>query len=74
MFESALSKDHFDIHFTSKNQTYFFVTAKKVGKTQLTSKLDSIMVLPYYVDFSMINDKLVFVSYIYSDEKIKYVF
>ena len=44
MFESILSKEHFDVHFTSKNQTYFYVTAKKIGKTQLTSKLDSIMV------------------------------
>eukprot|EP00111_Clytia_hemisphaerica_P008784 TCONS_00025681-protein len=44
-FDSLLSEEHFDVHFVSKNQTYFFVTAKKVGKTLLTSRLDSIQYL-----------------------------
>ncbi|KAJ1356187.1 hypothetical protein KIN20_013852 [Parelaphostrongylus tenuis] len=37
-FESAIPKTYFDIHFVSKNQTYFEVTPKKVGKTVLKSR------------------------------------
>ncbi|KHJ90181.1 hypothetical protein OESDEN_09978 [Oesophagostomum dentatum] len=42
-FDSVISTDYFEIHTKSKNQTYFEVTPKKVGKTLLKSKFAAVI-------------------------------
>ncbi|KJH46383.1 bacterial group 2 Ig-like protein [Dictyocaulus viviparus] len=42
-FDNNIPETYFDVHFMSKNQTYFEVTPKKMGKTILKSKFVAVV-------------------------------
>ncbi|RCN44213.1 hypothetical protein ANCCAN_09796 [Ancylostoma caninum] len=42
-FDSIIPSDYFEVHSTSKNQTHFEVTPKKVGKVVLRSRFTAVL-------------------------------
>ncbi|WKX87927.1 hypothetical protein Q1695_007941 [Nippostrongylus brasiliensis] len=43
LFESMIPSEYFDVHFSTKNNTYFEITPKKVGRAILRSKFVAVL-------------------------------